>query len=450
MTKYFGTDGIRGRVGDAVINPEVMLKLAWAAGKVLAQDNEPHVVIGKDTRVSGYMLEAVLEAGLVAAGVNVTLLGPMPTPAIAYLTRAFRASCGIVISASHNPYYDNGIKFFSRDGFKLSEAVEQEIEAKMAEPMQCVDSSRLGKAKRLKSAAGRYIEFCKSTFPQALSLAGLKIALDCANGATYHVADKILHELGAHVVCIANQPNGYNINEQCGAVHTEQLQQLVIDEQADLGIALDGDGDRLIMVDHHGKVIDGDRLIAILAYDRCQKGGNDFGIVGTKMTNLGLELMLNELGVGFKRADVGDRYVMEQLKATGWTLGGESSGHIVDLSLSTTGDGMVSALQILRVIQERQQSLAELSCCMKECPQVLINVVAPNPDQYIRHQEIIAAVQETEEAMAGTGRVLLRASGTEPKIRVMVEGENAEQVDFQAHKLAESVHRVVAADTTTV
>lgn len=445
MGKYFGTDGIRGRVGDAVINPEVMLKVAWAAGKVLAQDANPHVIIGKDTRISGYMMEAVLEAGLVSAGVNVTLLGPMPTPAIAYLTKAFRASCGIVISASHNPYEDNGVKFFSQDGFKLSEAMEQAIEAKMQEPMQCVPSHQLGRARRSKYAPGRYIEFCKSTFPHSLTLSGLKVALDCANGATYQVAGSILKELGAEVVSMGDEPDGLNINKNCGAVHVEALQKLVLTSCADVGIALDGDGDRLIMIDHKGESVDGDELVAILAKEYHDRKGKDFGVVGTKMTNLGLELMLKDLDVGFVRADVGDRYVMEALKQSGWRLGGESSGHIVDLALTTTGDGMISALQVLRVMQTYDRTLHDLKQCMIKCPQVLINVRAENPGQKVCDAAIVAATRQAEKQIADRGRVLLRASGTEPKIRVMVEGTDANEVEQVAKALAQQVKVAVAA-----
>jgi phosphoglucosamine mutase len=442
MGKYFGTDGIRGRVGEGHIHPEFMLKLAWAAGKVLAQDKGARVIIGKDTRISGYMLEAVLEAGLVAAGVDVLMLGPMPTPAIAYLTKTFRASAGIVISASHNPYDDNGIKFFSHDGYKLSLAMEAAIEAKMDEPMVCVDSENLGRAKRMKDAPGRYIEFCKSTFPNQLTLSGLKIALDCANGATYHVAGAILEELGADVVTMGASPDGMNINKNCGAVATEELQKLVLSSKADVGIALDGDGDRLMMVDHTGALIDGDQLLAILAKDRLHEA-HDTGVVGTLMTNLGLELMLKDLGLGFVRADVGDRFVMEELKRSGWHLGGESSGHLVDLSLTTTGDGMISALQILRVIQTHSRNLADLKTCMTKCPQVLINVRVEKPQTQVNKPKIRAAVKSVEQNMAGRGRVLLRASGTEPKIRVMVEGEDAKEVQLCAEALAEEVRAAV-------
>jgi phosphoglucosamine mutase len=443
--KYFGTDGIRGKVGSSLVNPEFMLKLGWAAGKVLAKDHaDATVLIGKDPRISGYMLESVLEAGLVAAGVKVLLLGPMPTPAIAYLTKTLRASAGIVISASHNPYYDNGVKFFSREGYKLSDELEFAIEAMIDQPMETCDSQSLGRAVRIDDAPGRYIEFCKSTFPNRLTLKGLRIALDSANGATYHVAKCVFAELGAEVFTIGDEPNGFNINEDCGALHTESLQALVLEKQCDVGIALDGDGDRLIMVDHHGERIDGDQLVGILGLARYEKLGAHFGVVGTLMSNLGLELAMKERGIGFVRANVGDRYVMEALKKANWTLGGESSGHIVDLGLTTTGDGIITALQVLRVVQKTGRSLVDLKSDIPMLPQVLINVRVDDPKVVMAQAEVCAAEQRFAEALGDRGRILLRASGTEPLVRVMVEGQDAKEIAEVAEALADEVMTIAA------
>lgn len=438
--KYFGTDGIRGRVGASLINPEFVLKLGWAAGKVLARGNRGgKVLIGKDTRISGYMLESALEAGLSAAGINIHLLGPMPTPGIAYLTRTFRAQAGIVISASHNEYADNGIKFFSIHGTKIPVSVEQAIELQLEQPMVTVDSSKLGKAVRVSDAAGRYIEFCKSTFPTSLSLSGLKIVIDCANGATYHIASHVFRELGAKVTTIGTHPDGLNINADCGSTHPQLLQQKVIDEHADLGIAFDGDGDRVIMVDHKGEIVDGDELLFIMAREYKQKGLLVGGVVGTVMSNFGFERAMQALSIDFVRTHVGDRHVMEELKKLGWLLGGEASGHIVHLGLATTGDGIVSALQVLRVICEEGQSLSELKSGMEKLPHVLLNVPVAHPLVVEKNKAVQTAVQKVEKKLGDRGRVLLRASGTEPVIRVMVEGIDAVEVDALARELAEVV-----------
>lgn len=437
--RCFGTDGIRGKVGASLINPEFVLKLGWAAGKVLARGNGGKVLIGKDTRISGYMLESALEAGLSAAGINIHLLGPMPTPAIAYLTRTFRAQAGIVISASHNLYDDNGIKFFSIHGTKIPVAIEQAIELQLAQPMETVDSSKLGKAVRVHDATGRYIEFCKSTFPTGLNLTGLKIIVDCAQGATYHVAPHVLRELGAKVMPIYTHPDGLNINAECGSTSPEALQKKVLDEGADLGVAFDGDGDRVIMVDSQGEIVDGDEILFIMARDYKQKGQLIGGVVGTIMTNFGFERAMQALSIDFIRAPVGDRYVMEQLKEKGWVLGGETSGHIVHLGLTTTGDGVVSALQVLRVMCETGQSLHELKSGMEKLPQVLINVSVVQPFVWENHAHINTAVQKIEKELGRSGRVLLRASGTEPVLRVMVEGVDENQVSVFARELAEVV-----------
>lgn len=443
ITQYFGTDGIRGSVGSSLINPEFVLKLGWAAGTVLSRGNNGKVLIGKDTRISGYMLESALEAGLSAAGINIHLLGPMPTPAIAYLTRTFRAQAGIVISASHNLYYDNGIKFFSIHGTKIPVAIEREIEQQLAQPMVTVDSSKLGKAVRVVDAGGRYIEFCKSTFPTNLSLAGLKIVVDCAQGATYHVAPHVLHELGAKVITIGTQPDGLNINAECGSTHPELLQKKVLAENADLGIAFDGDGDRVIMVDHRGEIVDGDEILFIIARDYKQKNLLQGGVVGTIMSNFGFEQAMRELGISFIRTAVGDRHVMEQLKKSEWVLGGESSGHIVHLGLTTTGDGLISALQVLRVMTESGHSLHELKSGMKKMPQVLINIPILKPTALEQRSPIQTAVRQVEKKLGTSGRVLLRASGTEPVIRVMVEGSDLPQVRQLAEELAETVRKTV-------
>lgn len=438
--KYFGTDGIRGRVGVSPITPEFVLKLGWAVGRVLANGGGSKVLIGKDTRISGYMFESALEAGLSAAGVNSHLLGPMPTPAIAYLTRTLRAKAGIVISASHNPYYDNGIKFFSASGSKLPDEVELAIEEQLAQPMTTVDSAKLGKAVRIQDAKGRYIEFCKSTTPSNLSLKGIKIILDCANGATYHVAPPIFHELGAEIKVLSAHPDGLNINENCGSTHPEMLQKTVIAEQADLGIALDGDGDRLLMVDHKGEILDGDELLFIIAKYGLQNNNLHGGIVGTVMSNLGLELALQQLGLQFVRARVGDRYVLEKLLHTGWQLGGESSGHIICLNATTTGDGIIAALQVLAAICQSNLSLHELKQGIQKFPQVMLNVKVTNPKAILEQTNIKQALQNAENHLAnGRGRILLRASGTEPVVRVMVEGENEILVRQIAKELADLV-----------
>lgn len=439
--KYFGTDGVRGKVGEVPITPEFALKLGWAAGKVLASQGQASVVVGKDTRLSGYLLESALEAGLSAAGVSVRLLGPMPTPAIAHLTRAFHASAGIVISASHNPYYDNGIKFFGANGRKLPDEVESDIEAWLERPLQIEAPDRLGKAMRQEDARGRYIEFCKSTFPFSLSLRGIRIVLDCAHGAAYQVGPAVFSELGAEVVKLACAPDGLNINRHCGSTHPEGLQAAVVSHKADLGIAFDGDSDRVVMVDASGDLIDGDEIIVMIARERLARGQELKGVVGTLMSNMGMELALRELGLEFVRAKVGDRYVMAELEGRGWTLGGEASGHIVCLDKTTTGDGIIAALQVLAAVARRECSLQELRQGMRKMPQCMINVrVAakrdPQEEPLVRN-----AVLEVERQLAGRGRVLLRPSGTEPVIRVMVEGEDAAVVQRLAAELAEAVEK---------
>lgn len=439
--KYFGTDGIRGRVGHSLINVEFMLKLGWAFGKVLAEDNKVHVLIGRDTRISGPMLESALEAGLSAAGVDVYLLDVIPTPGVAYLTHSLRACAGIVISASHNPYQDNGIKFFDSEGMKLPDELELEIEKQIDKPMKTEASDRLGKVKHIMDAAGRYIEFCKSIFPAQLSLKGLKLVVDCANGATHYVALNIFHELGANVIAIHYQPDGFNINDKCGAMDVRQLQKTVTKNSADVGIAFDGDGDRLIMVDHRGEIVDGDEILCILAkdIDVCSR----VGIVGTVMSNLGLENALKESGIEFVRTPVGDRYVLEELLKRDWILGGESSGHIVDLNLTTTGDGIITALQILRIMQMSAFGLHDLKKKMQKCPQVLINVPVYGDKDLSKYPKIDKAIARVEKQLNGRGRILLRPSGTEPCIRVMVEGEDEKQVRKIAESLAEVVEREV-------
>ncbi len=437
--KYFGTDGVRGKVGELPITPEFALKLGWAAGKVLAGQGRASVVVGKDTRLSGYLLESALEAGLSAAGVSVRLLGPMPTPAIAHLTRAFHASAGIVISASHNPYYDNGIKFFGADGKKLGDAVEAEIETWLDKPLTIDAPDALGKAMRQEDARGRYIEFCKSTFPYAMNLDGLKIALDCAHGAAYQVGPAVFTELGADVVKIACAPDGLNINAACGSTHPELLQKAVLETGADLGIAFDGDSDRVLMVDKSGALVDGDALIYIIARDRVQQGLPLAGVVGTLMSNMGMELAIRELGLQFVRAKVGDRYVMAELEQRGWDLGGEASGHIVLLDKTTTGDAIIAALQVLAVMVRSGQSLQELRSGMSIFPQHMINVRVAQKRDPMAEPAIAAAVSAAEQQLAGRGRVLLRPSGTEPVIRVMVEGEDEVLVQGLTSSLAETV-----------
>ena len=440
--KYFGTDGIRGKVGEGVITPEFVLKLGWAVGHAFKEQGQRgKVLIGKDTRISGYMFESALEAGLSAAGVDVGLLGPMPTPAIAYLTRTFRASAGIVISASHNPHYDNGIKFFSPDGFKLDDALEAKIESLLESDMGVVESAHLGKAARIEDAAGRYVEFCKSTVPYNMSLEGLNIVLDCAHGATYHVAPSVFEELGATVTTIGVEPNGLNINKDVGSTSPEQLVKVVLEKNADLGIAFDGDGDRVVMVDHKGEVVDGDELIYVIAKNRHRGGRLGGGVVGTLMTNFGAELAYEEMGVPFIRAGVGDRYVMEKLVENEWLLGGEGSGHILCLDNSTTGDAIISALQVLIALWEEGRTLHDLKSGMDKLPQTLINVRVAKKFDPIKNSDIAGAVNLAETKLAGNGRVLLRPSGTEPVIRVMVEGKDEALVAEVAATLAGEVER---------
>jgi len=443
--KYFGTDGIRGTVGEYPITADFMLKLGWAAGKVLTRHTKVknRVLIGKDTRVSGYMFESALEAGLIAAGVNVDMLGPMPTPAIAYLTRAFRASAGIVISASHNPVGDNGIKFFSADGYKLPDEIELEIEALMDQPLVTNGSFSLGKARRISDATGRYVEFCKGSLPAGYSLAGLKIVLDCANGATYNAAPKVFKELGAQVVTMADMPNGFNINEKCGSTHMDAVRAKVVEEKADLGIALDGDGDRVLLVDANGDIVDGDEIVYIIARYRHQLAKGCNGVVGTQMSNLGLELALRDLDIPFQRTKVGDRYVVEALKENGWILGGEASGHILCSDLNTTGDGLVSALQVILALCESGKSLSELKAGMQKFPQTMINVRLSAKVAIDDNKAINSAVAAAEEVLGDRGRVLLRPSGTEPLIRVMVEGEDQDLVQQQVEAIAKIVEQQV-------
>ena len=444
--KYFGTDGIRGRVGDAPITPDFVMRLGYAAGRVLtgidshlAAGAHPSVLIGKDTRISGYMLESALQAGLSAAGVDVLLTGPMPTPAVAHLTRALRAQAGIVISASHNPFEDNGIKFFSADGSKLPDAIEHAIEAELEKPMQVMPSDKLGKARRINDAAGRYVEFCKSTFPHMLDLRGLKIVLDCAHGATYHVAPDVFHELGAEVISIGNHPDGVNINDGCGSTHPHALSDKVLRHGADLGIAFDGDGDRVIMVDAAGHLLDGDQLLYIIAAHRKQADALGGGVVGTLMSNLGFEHALARLDIPFARAKVGDRYVLELMNEKGWLLGGENSGHILCLDKHSSGDGIISALQVLHAVRESGNPLHELAAGLTLYPQVLVNVVVRQRIDLDGNADIQQAVMAAESELNGCGRVLLRPSGTEPKVRVMVEGQQREQVEALAQRIADAV-----------
>ncbi len=437
--KYFGTDGIRGKVGEAPITPDFVLKLGWAAGKVLARHGSKQIIIGKDTRISGYMLESALEAGLAAAGLSAAFTGPMPTPAIAYLTRTFRAEAGIVISASHNPFYDNGIKFFSTEGTKLPDDVETAIEREMEKTITCVPSAELGRASRIVDAAGRYIEFCKGTFPSELSLNGMKIVVDCANGATYHIAPNVLRELGAEVITIAAQPDGMNINKECGATDLRLLQQRVLAEQAHLGIAYDGDGDRIMMVDHEGNKVDGDQILYIIAREKLRQGNLRGGVVGTLMSNMGLELALKQLGIPFARAKVGDRHVLEKLQEKGWQLGAENSGHVILLDKTTTGDGIVAGLQVLTAMVRNHMTLHDLCSGMKLLPQILVNVRFSGETDPLSGNAVTLATAEAEAALAGRGRVLLRKSGTEPLIRVMVEGEDQQQVTALANKIADAV-----------
>lgn len=443
--KYFGTDGIRGRVGDGVMTPEFVLKLGWAAGKVLCEEGNNLILIGKDTRISGYMLESVLEAGLSAAGVNSRLLGPMPTPGIAYLTRTLRASAGIVISASHNPYYDNGVKFFSSEGTKLPDDIELRIEQEMEKPLTTVSSDQLGKVERIRDASGRYIEFCKSTISSNVRLNGLKIVVDCANGATYHVAPNVFRELGAEVVSIGSEPNGLNINHMCGATDPKKIRMAVIEHQAHLGIAIDGDGDRLIMVDENGEVVDGDELLYVISAARQRNKLLRGGVVGTLMSNLGLEHALQRQNIEFMRAAVGDRYVLEMLQQYSWELGGESSGHIICLDRTSTGDAIVAALQVLEVLVDEGINLREAKLGMSKYPQTLVNVPIKQKIDLSESKQIQAAVSDAESQLADSGRVLLRPSGTEPLIRVMVEGVDAPQVRTLAEQIASVVSEECAA-----
>lgn len=437
--KYFGTDGVRGKVGTYPITPDFALKLGWAAGKVLASQGSKMVLIGKDTRISGYMLESALEAGLAAAGLSAAFTGPMPTPAIAYLTRTFRAEAGIVISASHNPYYDNGIKFFSAKGTKLPDEIEEAIEAMLEQPMDCVESAELGKASRINDAAGRYIEFCKGTFPAHLGLEGYKIVVDCANGATYHIAPNVLRELGAEVIEIGTDPNGLNINEKCGATDVTALQAKVVEKKADVGLAYDGDGDRIMMVDHLGNKVDGDQILFIIAREALRSGQLKGGVVGTLMSNMSLEIALKMLGVPFLRANVGDRYVLEKMVENDWTLGGENSGHIIIADKNTTGDGIVASLAVLAAMAQHKLSLNELASAVKLFPQVLINVRFAGGDNPLESDAVQSVAADVEKRLEGKGRILLRKSGTEPLIRVMVECQDAELAQQCAEEIAEAV-----------
>jgi phosphoglucosamine mutase len=443
--KYFGTDGIRGKVGEPPITADFLLKLGWAAGQVFANEGHDFVLVGKDTRISGYMFESALEAGLTAAGVDTRLLGPMPTPGVAYLTRTLRAQAGIVISASHNPYYDNGVKFFSVQGTKLPDDIEQKIEHYIDSPMTTVESSKLGKAKRLADAAGRYIEFCKASIPTRFDFSGMKIVIDCAHGATYHIAPHVISEVGAEIIVIGAEPDGLNINDECGATKPDKLVATVLAHQADIGIALDGDGDRLVMVDHKGEIVDGDELIYIIAKSRLEAGQMSGPVVGTLMTNLGMEHGLKQLGINLLRANVGDRYVLEMMSEHKGILGGENSGHIICLDKTTTGDGIIAALQVMAEMHDSGKTLHELKSGMQKYPQILINVKTNNKVNPDSDEAIQKAVRAVEEKLGDKGRVLLRASGTEPLIRVMVEGEHADLVKNYAQQLAEDVKKAIGA-----
>jgi phosphoglucosamine mutase len=445
---YFGTDGIRGTVGEGPITPDFMLKLGWACGRVFARNAkaEGHctVIIGKDTRISGYMFESALEAGLVAAGVDVKLLGPMPTPAVALMTRSHAAEAGIVISASHNPYQDNGIKFFSAEGTKLADDVEYAIEAEIDKPLTTVGSADLGKVLRVNDAAGRYVEYCKSTVPRKFSLRGLRIAVDCAHGATYHIAPAVLGELGAEVIAMGVDPDGFNINEGVGSTDISALSRLVVESKADVGIAYDGDGDRVLFVDHNGDMVDGDELIYVIACDRLRRDESDAGVVGTQMSNLGLERALTDEGLQFVRAQVGDRYVKELMEKNGWSLGGEASGHIICSYVTTTGDGIVASLQVLASMRSADMDLASLRGGMKKYPQTMINVRVSGKVMLSEHPDLEPAVQAIEKQMGSRGRVLLRPSGTEPLVRVMIEGEDADEVESLCKKLAAQVEKILS------
>ena len=445
--RYFGTDGIRGRVGQEPITPDFVLRLAYAAGKVLSREdvapphrNGPAVLIGKDTRISGYMIESALESGLTAAGVDTFLVGPMPTPAVAFLTRALRMSAGIMVSASHNAFEDNGIKFFSADGMKLPDAVESEIEALLEQPLALpASSAQLGKAERINDAEGRYLEFCKGSFPKRLTLRGLKLVVDCAHGANYRIGVRVFQELGAEVVAVASKPDGVNINENCGATHPKALARAVVEHKADFGIAFDGDGDRLAMADRDGTVFDGDQLLYAIVKHRKAAGTLAGGVVGTLMTNFALERRLAEMGVGFARAKVGDRYVLEMLLDKHWECGGENSGHLLCLDCHTTGDGIISALQVLAAVVSSGQSLRDYTRELELLPQVLVNVKLASKFDFLSAPPVREAVARAETELAGRGRVLLRASGTEPVVRVMVEGEDREHVKRQAEAIAAAV-----------
>jgi phosphoglucosamine mutase len=440
--KYFGTDGIRGQVGLSNVNPEFVLKLGWAFGRIFAGGERKKVIIGKDTRISGYMLESALEAGLSAAGVDVGLLGPMPTPAVAYLTQTLRANAGIVISASHNLFEDNGIKFFSADGSKLADSVEEAIEAEIEKPLRTVGSVNLGKVKRIYDAPGRYIEFCKATVPSLTRLSGIKIVVDCANGATYHIAPNVFLELGADVVVVGDKPDGFNINHHCGSTEPTLLQKKVLETGADIGIALDGDGDRLILVDAEGNLVDGDKILYIIAKDRLQRGLLHGGIVGTLMSNFGLEQALSELDVPFLRAKVGDRYVLETLKAHDWKIGGESSGHIVCLDKTTTGDGIIAALQVLFCMVKQDKTLMQLAEGIELYPQVLLNMKTTHALSLASHPQVIELVNAMTKRLENRGRVLLRPSGTEPVLRVMVEGQEGIDVTHYAEQLRDDILQI--------
>jgi len=447
--KYFGTDGIRGRVGSGNITPEFVLKLGWAVGRVLAQDGRKKVLIGKDTRVSGYLLESALQAGLSAAGVDVLLLGPMPTPAVAYLTQTLRAAAGIVISASHNPFEDNGLKFFSADGYKLPDSVELLIEAELEKTMQLVPSAELGKLARIDDASGRYIEFCKATIPSMTRLSGLKIVVDCAHGATYHVAPNVFAELGANVQAIGNSPNGFNINHEVGSTSPQALQKCVMAQGADVGVALDGDGDRVSLVDANGTLLNGDMLLYIIAKDKHERGVLDGGVVGTLMTNYGLEKAFSKMKVPFVRTQVGDRYVLETLQENHWKIGGESSGHVVCLDKTTTGDGIVAALQVLGIMVKQNKSLAQLCEDLVLMPQVLMNFKTSKAAALAVHPDVLAMIDALNTKLEGVGRVLLRASGTEPVLRVMVEGEDEQTVRAQAQSCVDALQKIAIMQDAT-
>jgi phosphoglucosamine mutase len=444
--QFFGTDGIRGCVGKGYITPKFMVKLGWAVGKALARKPGARVVIGKDTRLSGYMIESALESGLNSAGVDVYLLGPMPTPGVAYLTRTLQAQVGVVISASHNPYQDNGIKFFSSEGMKLPDEVELQIESLLDEPMEVVSPEQVGRAFRVNDAPGRYIEFCKSSLPHFMNLGGLKVVVDCAHGATYHIAPNVLRELGAEVIAIGISPDGLNINQGYGSIHPENLQKAVLDHKAHLGIAFDGDGDRVIMVDEQGNLVDGDEILYLIAMDSQRSGKlQGGGVVGTLMSNLGLEQALQEHNIPFARAKVGDRYVMQALQERQWQLGGESSGHIIWLHSQTTGDGIVSALQVLMIMRQRQQSLHELLNGMVKCPQELINVDMPHQPSQAQQAALDEAVAQMQEKLGNNGRILLRPSGTQPLMRVMVEARDEKLTQETAKQLANQVRKILGA-----